>query len=31
MGLSQLKLASGRAMGAADEVLPQFCIQCSQF
>jgi heterodisulfide reductase subunit C len=28
MGLSQLELAPGRAMGAADEVLPQFCIQC---
>jgi heterodisulfide reductase subunit C len=28
MGLSQLRLASGRALGAADEVLPQFCIQC---
>lgn len=28
MKSSQLKLASGRALGAADEVLPQFCIQC---
>ena len=28
MGLSQLQLAPGRALSAADEVLPQFCIQC---
>ncbi len=28
MRLWRLKPASGRALGAADEVLPQFCIQC---
>ena len=28
MRLSQLKLASDGALGAADELLPQFCIQC---
>ena len=28
MGLPQLRLASGRAPVPADEVLPQFCIQC---
>ena len=28
MGLSQLEFAPGRAVGAADEVLPQSCIQC---
>jgi len=28
MGLSQPDLSSGRAPGAADKVLPPFCIQC---
>ncbi len=28
MGLSQLEFVPGRAPDAADEVLPQFCIQC---
>jgi heterodisulfide reductase subunit C len=28
MGLSQPDLASRRTLGVADEILPQFCIQC---
>lgn len=28
MGLSPLEFVSGRVPGAADEVLPQFCMQC---
>ncbi len=28
MSLLQLKLASGQALGATDEALPRFCIQC---
>jgi heterodisulfide reductase subunit C len=28
MGFPQLKLTPGRAIDAADEVLPQFCMQC---